>query len=111
LKPPSPTGEPENLVLLRLCEIRDILGRHSDNFNEVITRLARLERKMAGTGATSPICTTIGSACRIGSTGSPSGWIGWNSGSASSKSRQAEWLAGNCGSMSIRSLRSMAIAG
>jgi len=44
-----PTGEPENLVLLRLHEIRDILGRHSDNFNEVITRLARLEREMAGT--------------------------------------------------------------
>jgi hypothetical protein len=36
-------------VLLRLHEIRDILGRHSDNFNEVITRLARLEREMAGT--------------------------------------------------------------
>jgi hypothetical protein len=42
------TGEPENLVLLRLREIRDILGRHSGNFNEVITRLPRLEREMAG---------------------------------------------------------------
>jgi len=45
--PPEP--EPENLVLVPLRAIRGTLDDHTRRFDEVIDRLARVERELVGT--------------------------------------------------------------
>ena len=42
-----PPNGPENLVLVHLRAIRGILEDHTRKFDEVITRLGRLEREVA----------------------------------------------------------------